>query len=144
MVCCDQIAGFHRFTWLVNAIFSMPMNWACWICIKSTLTHDDVIKWKHTPRYWPFVSARNSPVPGEFLAQRPVTWNIYVFFDLRLNKLLSKQPWGWWFETPPHPLWCHRNAKQTKHNKMQTVHIILGTYCLCQSTLRVFFITMTL
>ena len=37
--------------------------------------------------------------PGEFLAQRPVTRNFDVFFDLRLNKRLSKQLWGWWFET---------------------------------------------
>ena len=32
-----------------------------------------------------------------------------VFFDLRLNKWLSKQSWGWWFETQSHPLWRHRN-----------------------------------
>ena len=25
---------------------------------------------------------------------------LYVFFDLRRNKRLSKQSWGWWFETP--------------------------------------------
>ena len=37
--------------------------------------------------------------PGEFPAQRPVTRSSDVFFDLRLNKLLSKQSWGWWFET---------------------------------------------
>ena len=33
----------------------------------------------------------NSPVPGEFPAQRPVTRSFDVFFDLRLNKWLSKQ-----------------------------------------------------
>ena len=38
--------------------------------------------------------------PGEFPTQRPVTRGFDVFFDLRLNKRLSKQPWGWWFETP--------------------------------------------
>ena len=26
-------------------------------------------------------------------------------FYLRLNKLLSKQSWGWWFETLSRPLW---------------------------------------
>ena len=41
----------------------------------------------------------NSPVTREFPAQRPVTRNFDVFFDLRLNKRLSKQSWGWWFET---------------------------------------------
>ena len=41
--------------------------------------------------------------------QRPVTRNFDVFFDLRLNKRLSKQSWGWWFETPSRPLWRHCN-----------------------------------
>ena len=48
--------------------------------------------------------------PGEFPAQRPVTQSFDVFFDLRLNKRLSKQPWGWWFETPSWSLWRHCNA----------------------------------
>ena len=47
--------------------------------------------------------------PGEFPTQRPVTWSFDVFFDLRINKRLSKQPWGWWFETQSRPLWRHRN-----------------------------------
>ena len=32
-----------------------------------------------------------------------------VFFYLRLNKRLSKQWWGWWFETPSRSLWRHCN-----------------------------------
>ena len=48
--------------------------------------------------------------PGEFPTQRPVTRSFDVFFDLRLNKRLSKQPWGWWFETLSRPLWRHRNV----------------------------------
>ena len=57
------------------------------------------------------ICAGNSPVPGEFTAQRPVTRSFDVFFDLRLNKRLSKHPWGWWFETPAWSLWRHRNAQ---------------------------------
>ena len=45
------------------------------------------------------ICAENSPVTGEFPTQRPVTRSFDVFFDLRLNKRLSKQSWGWWFET---------------------------------------------
>ena len=56
------------------------------------------------------ICAGNSPVPGEFPAQRPVTRSFDVFFDLRLNKRLSKQWWGWWFETLSHPLWRHCNV----------------------------------
>ena len=48
--------------------------------------------------------------PGEFLAQRPLTRSFGVFIDLRLNKRLSKQPCGWWFETPAWSLWRHRNV----------------------------------
>ena len=55
--------------------------------------------------------AGNSPVPGEFPAQRPVTRSFEVFFDLRPNKRLSKQSWGWWSETPSSSLWRHRNVK---------------------------------
>ena len=51
--------------------------------------------------------AGNSPVPGEFPTQRPVTRSFDVFFHLRLNKQLSKQSWGWWFDTLSHPLWRH-------------------------------------
>ena len=49
-------------------------------------------------------------VPGEFRARRPMTHSFDVFFDLRLNKRLSKQPWGWWFETPSWSLWHHGNG----------------------------------
>ena len=56
------------------------------------------------------ICAGNSPVAGEFPAQRPVTRSFDVFFDLLFNKRLSKQSQGWWFETPSCPLWCHRNA----------------------------------
>ena len=51
----------------------------------------------------------NSPVTSEFSAQRPVTQSFDVYFDLCLNKRLSKQLWGWWFETLSHPLWSHCN-----------------------------------
>ena len=37
------------------------------------------------------ICAGNSPVTGEFPAQRPVTRTFDVFLDLRLNKRLSKQ-----------------------------------------------------
>ena len=60
--------------------------------------HDDVIKWKHFPRYWSFVRG-NTPITGEFPSQRPVPRSFGVFFDLRLNLRLGKQSWGWWFET---------------------------------------------
>ena len=56
------------------------------------------------------ICARNSPVPGEFPTQRPVTRSFDVFFNLRLKKRLSKQSSSWWFETLLRPLWCHHNV----------------------------------
>ena len=50
--------------------------------------------------------AANSPVPGEFPTQRPVTGIVDVFFDLRPNK-----QWGWWLETPSRPLSRQCNGK---------------------------------
>ena len=47
---------------------------------------------------------------GEFPTQRPVTRSFDVFFDLRLYKRFSKQPWGWWFEKPSWPLWRQWNV----------------------------------
>ena len=55
----------------------------------------------------PAICAGNSPTTGEFPTRRPVTRIFDVFFDLRLNKRLSKQRCGWWFETPSCLLWRH-------------------------------------
>ena len=43
------------------------------------------------------ICAGNSSVSGEFPTQRPVTLSFDVYFDLRPNKRLSKQSWGWLF-----------------------------------------------
>ena len=67
------------------------------------------------------ICAGNSPVPGEFPTQRPVTRSFNVFFDLRLNKRLSKQSWGWWLETLSRPLWRHCNV----HGSQVVLHDIV-------------------
>ena len=73
------------------------------------ISYDDVIKWKHFPRYLPFVrgihwSLVNSPHKGQ--------WRGALMFSLicALNKWLSKQSWGWCFERPPRSLWRHCNG----------------------------------
>ena len=84
-----------------------PLDCASKIGVKSTvitfttvkLYHDHVIKWKHFPRYWPFMWGIPR-VAGEVPAQRPVTRSFDVFSE-------SKQSWGWWFETPSRSLWSH-------------------------------------
>ena len=77
------------------------------------------------------ICAGYSLVPGEFTAQRPVTRSFDVFFDLRLNNRLSKQSWGWWFETLSHPLWRHCNElpdSEPQQNKARTECIFLLIY----------------
>ena len=63
------------------------------------------------------ICAGNSPIPGEFPKQRPVTRSFGVFFDLRLNKRLSKQSWGWWLETLSRPLWRQYNETEALDQK---------------------------
>ena len=70
-------------------------------CISHLPTfHKDVIKWKHFPRYWPFVRGIHRwPVDSSHKSQ----WRgaLVFFFDLRLNK----QQWRRrWFETPSRSL----------------------------------------
>ena len=56
------------------------------------------------------------PLCGEFTGHRwiPLTKasdaELWCFYDLCLNKRLSKQSWGWWIETPPCSLWRHCNV----------------------------------
>ena len=72
-----------------------------------------ILWWRHQMEIFSAllaICAGNSQVTGEFPAQRPVIGSFDVFFDLRLNKPLSKQSWGWWFETPLRPWWRHCNA----------------------------------
>ena len=79
------------------------------ICDVMQSLHDDIIKWKHFSRYWPF-RAGNSPVPGEFPAQRPVTWSFdFSLICVSVNAWV-KQSCGWWFEMPSCSLWRHCNV----------------------------------
>ena len=69
------------------------------------------------------ICAGNSPVPGEFPIQRPVTRSFDVYFDLRPNKRLSKQSLGWWFETLSPPLWRHCNAVSVNNIRIGTSQV---------------------
>ena len=71
------------------------------------------------------------PVTGGFPSQRPMTRSFDVFFDLHLNKRVSKQSWDWRFETPSLPLWRHCNERkhfQSCHQASQRKSKIWTTY----------------
>ena len=87
--------------------YNMGPNWK-----ELYWNHHGLFKWHmmtSSNRYIFFallaICAGNS---GEFPTQRPVTRSFDVYFDLRPNKRLSKQSWGWWFETPSRPLWLNK------------------------------------
>ena len=96
-----------------------------YIISSINISHDDVIKLKHFPRYWPFVRGiHRSPVHSPHKGQWRGT--LILFFDLRPHKSLSKQSWGWWFETPSNPLWHHCNIVfETVKRKLCHVRDIL-------------------
>ena len=45
---------------------------------------------------------------------------LWCFFDMHLNKWLSKPSWGWWFEMPLCPLWRHSNVKTDRNKWVKT------------------------
>ena len=78
----------------------------------ETWRNQDDTWWRHQMEIFSALltlCAGNSPVTGEFPTQRPVTRSFDVYFDLRPNERLSKQWWGWWFETLSRSSWRHRN-----------------------------------
>ena len=77
------------------------------------------------------ICAGNSPVPSEFSTQRPVTRSFDVFFELRLNKLLSKQSWGWWFETLSCPSWRYCNAMRLAIYGIQFNYLKKAFHLIC-------------
>ena len=90
--------------------------WSYLVCNETILCQPQCFKyswWRHQMETFSAllaICAGNSPVLGEFPTQRPVTRSFDVFFDLRLNKWFSKQPWGWWFETLSWSLWRQCNV----------------------------------
>ena len=84
-----QQLGWFRFRWTTPLRLWWRM--ASW----------DSAWWRHqigTVSALLALCAGNSPVTCGFPAKRPVKRSFDVFFDLRLNKRLSKQSWGWRFE----------------------------------------------
>ena len=69
--------------------------------------------WRHQMETFSALQASfagNPPFTGEFPSQRPVTRIFDVFFDLRLNKRMSKQSKRSWFETQLDSSWRHCNG----------------------------------
>ena len=108
---------------------AMTTMWYCNDCYTTCCPCFMYPWWRHQMKTFSALlalSAGNSPVTAEFPAQRPVTRSFDVFLDLSLNKRLSKQWWGWWFETSSRPLWRHCNDVYIRHpGKLILLHCVL-------------------
>ena len=98
------------------------INFNCWVAVDSgenNLTHMPVTICVMMASW----NGNIFRVPGhlcaEFTGHRWIPLRkasdaeLWCFFDLRLNKRLSKHSWGWWFETPSRLLWHHYNGSHT-------------------------------
>ena len=89
-------------------------------------------KWKHLPRYWPFVRGTHRwPVNSPHKCH----WRgaLMLSFYLRLKKRSSKQSWGWWFETPSRPLWRHCNEILQSYSSPSVWFITFENWDYCKS-----------
>ena len=109
LACWCHLMGTHR-----SPVDSLHKGqwWGSWYSLDASPnklwkkhSHDDVIKWNHFPRYWPFVRV--------FTGHRwiPLTQTI----DAELWCFLWSAP-DWIIETtviwaPSRPLWRHCNAR---------------------------------
>ena len=108
-----------------------------------TRSNDDTVHWHmisfitmdHT--HW-FPICVTGTLCGEFIGHRwippqsPVTRSFDVFFDLRLNKRLSKKLRRRWFETPLRSLWRHSSDSWytptgLRHHDGCRCHVKIGT-----------------
>ena len=136
-LCDTQYLAFHflgfamyqTFMSLYNSTWNQYCIMNVAFCIHDWNTETNTTWWRHEgkhSRYWPFVRGIHR-CPGSPRTKASDAKLIF-FFDLWLNKRLSKQSLCWWFETPSHLLWRHRNkncATLTPFSRMPTMLSLL-------------------
>ena len=66
--CCDDLNTIEQHMMSCDVLYMCPYMCVCVFRFKVIIgfdakNHDDIIKWKHFPRYWPFVRGiHRSPV----------------------------------------------------------------------------------
>ena len=98
----ERVTGFFfLFYWKEWPWFNGPRYprkiWKHLSQLTDSIEMKKLIWWRHQMETFSAllaICAGNSPVSGYFPAQRPVPRSFDVFFDLHLNKRLSKQSWG--------------------------------------------------
>ena len=127
-----SFGGYNCPIWSEQTLKTMDefISWCPKTSKPSTTKHNKIHMswWRHRMETFSAllaICAGHSPLPGEFPTQRPVTRSFDVYFDLRPDKRLSKQSWGWWFEALSHSLWRHRNVYRVRRSN---IHIFVYTY----------------
>ena len=86
-------------------------HWLAWICnLNESIMSTDKIVTTGPSSFIPTSNGNIFRVTGHLcgeLTGDKGQWSFDVFFNLRPNKRLNKQSWGWWFETLSRPLWRH-------------------------------------
>ena len=116
---------------------STHLSWDNMTTIWQPTSSNDFSWWRHQMETFSAllaICAGNSPVPGKFPAQSPVTRSFDVSFNLCLNKRLGKQSWGWWFKTQSHPLWRQCNVL----GKIVVFSLHFTEICFCLSNWHMF------
>ena len=103
--------GWPYCVYRLHLQYKIKYEFHCFVFISSVI--GGYTWWRHRMETFSallVLCVGNSPVTGEFPTQRPVARSFGVFFDLRLNKRLSKQSRGRWLETPSRSLWHDCNV----------------------------------
>ena len=85
--------------------------WIFWCIQTIVFYHDDVMKWRHFPRNWPFV--RGIHRSGWIPRTKASDAELWCFLWSVPEYKCSKQSWGWWFEMPSWSLWRHSYSSWT-------------------------------
>ena len=96
-----------------NTVLSVNKKYSLAMIVTEDL--DDIIKWKHFPRYWTFVRGiHRSPKKNYIVSTNddlpidaPCLHQTLLF---RTKHYGDGQSWGCWFATPSRSLWRHRNV----------------------------------
>ena len=119
---------------IVGHLLKRTMGFVRWVSIFKFMQITwclNITWWRHQMEAFSALLALcegNPSVTGEFPSQRPVTRSFDVFFDLRINKLLSKHSRRRWVETPSRSLWCHCIDKY--HSCVECRDQVTGKGCL--------------
>ena len=136
-----------KITTTSHQIMSKLIKYLPWESERSKSFYTPTISWcRHQMETF---SALLAFVRG--IHRRPVNfphkgqWGGSLMFSLicALNKRLSKQSWGWWFEMPSHSLWRHcndDNGWQAFQNCKWPVWYVIWMFCQQTLTLLLVFV----